>query len=340
MTQELGELLATIPPGPVPDPADLERLLATCWHGFKSDDGGMTGDKLLGRMEEVVWKPPLLSFTIERHGGTVMGSSRVTLQKWTLNLENKTARCDEARVQQPHARQPRLDVGPLADEVATAILHRQKDGRLQWYKGRLVRVLIDRVLPDGSAVTQTLAGRRKRFREALRERLALVGWEEFGRHCYKPRRAVKHEQVVVKVGDFEAEVDVELAPLIKELAKANIVTVVSCQENRPGVAWIMFLSVDDLAEFVNIVAKYDPEEGSLYQRASLAAEEGCWEYTLCPEDTAMNLNFIDEEGVLEECHEGQPCFYFHPSIQFPRTDLPTLLDQMMRHNEWTKATGD
>jgi hypothetical protein len=29
----------------------------------------MTGDKLLDRMEKVVWEPPVLTFTIERHGG-------------------------------------------------------------------------------------------------------------------------------------------------------------------------------------------------------------------------------------------------------------------------------
>jgi hypothetical protein len=43
-----------------------------------------------------------------------------------------------------------------------------------------VRVLVGKVLPDGSAVAQTLAGRRKRFREALRDRLAVEGWQEVG----------------------------------------------------------------------------------------------------------------------------------------------------------------
>jgi hypothetical protein len=41
-----------------------------------------------------------------------------------------------------------------------------------------VRVLVGKVLAGGSAVAQTLAGRRKRFREALRERLAAEGWLE------------------------------------------------------------------------------------------------------------------------------------------------------------------
>jgi hypothetical protein len=75
--------LATLPPGPISDPAALERLLAACWDEFTGDYGGMEGYKLLGRMEDVTWGPPVLSFSVERHGGTVMGSSRAELQGWS-----------------------------------------------------------------------------------------------------------------------------------------------------------------------------------------------------------------------------------------------------------------
>ncbi len=47
-----------------------------------------------------------------------------------------------------------------------------------------IRVLIGKFLPDSSAVAQTLAGRRKRLRAALRERLAMEGWREVGLHVY------------------------------------------------------------------------------------------------------------------------------------------------------------
>jgi hypothetical protein len=131
MTLALHRFLAASPPA-IPDPATLERLLAACWHEFKGDDGGMTGQKLLGRMEEVVWQPPILSFTVERHGGTVMGSSRASLQQWRLDLDKKTARCEERRFRQVRERQPRLDVEALAEEVASRILRQQADGRLRW----------------------------------------------------------------------------------------------------------------------------------------------------------------------------------------------------------------
>ena len=182
--QKLRDFLASTPPGPIPDPGDLERLLAACWHEFDGDDGGMTGDKLLGRMEGVVWKPPGLCFTVERHGGTVKGSSRATLQEWRLDMDKNTARCEERRFRQVRVRQPRFGVVPLAEEVASAICQRRDDQRLKWHEDGRVRVLIGKVLPDGSAVAQTLAGRRRRFRVALRVRLAAEGWQEVGVHVY------------------------------------------------------------------------------------------------------------------------------------------------------------
>jgi hypothetical protein len=138
----------------------------------------------------------ILTFKIERHGGTVLGSSRATLQEWKLDLDKKTAWCEERRFRQVHAPQPRLDVRALAEEVSSLVLHRQGDGRVRWYGDGRVRVLVGKVLPDCSAVAQTLVGRRKRFRQALRERLAGEGWQEVGLHVYA-RGNVAAAQVVV-----------------------------------------------------------------------------------------------------------------------------------------------
>jgi hypothetical protein len=118
------------------------------------------------------------------------------LQEWKLDLDKKTAWCDERRFRQVHAPQPRLDVRALAEEVANLILRHQEDDRLRWYEDGRVRVLVGKVLPDGSAATQTLAERRKLFRQALRERLAAEGWQEVGLHGYA-RGNVAAGQVVV-----------------------------------------------------------------------------------------------------------------------------------------------
>jgi hypothetical protein len=72
----------------------------------------------------------------------------------------------------------------LIDEIANAFLQRQADRRLRWYGGGRVRVLIGKVLPDGSAVAQTLDGRRMPFRQALPQRLATEGWAEVGANVF------------------------------------------------------------------------------------------------------------------------------------------------------------
>ena len=66
------ELLANVPPGPVAGGLGLDHALAGCWEGFRgSDEGGMESYKLLRRMENVWWQPSILTFNIERHGGTL-----------------------------------------------------------------------------------------------------------------------------------------------------------------------------------------------------------------------------------------------------------------------------
>ena len=71
---DLKSFLSDRPPGAINHPSShLDSLLADCWSQFSGDDGCMSGDKLIGRMESVKWNSPHLTFTIERHGGTFMG---------------------------------------------------------------------------------------------------------------------------------------------------------------------------------------------------------------------------------------------------------------------------
>jgi hypothetical protein len=189
MIDRLRALLDTISPGPISDTGKLDRALADTWDEFQAG-GGMKAHKLLGRMEDVLWEPPLLTFTIERHGATMLGSSRATLQEWAVDLDTETATFAETRYRQLRPMSPRLDVRPLAEEVASLILGRAEDDRIHRYEDGRVRVRVGKILPEGSAVKQTLAARRKRFRAALVERLAAEGWRPCGVNVYArgPRR--------------------------------------------------------------------------------------------------------------------------------------------------------
>jgi hypothetical protein len=155
--EALVQYLRTMPRGRIDDSQELESLLATCWYELDSG-GGMSGGKLAGRMEMVVWNPPALCFVIERHGGTVMGSSHAELQHWRVDVEAGTATLCKVGHRQLRPMQPRLDVEPLAEEIAAQIVGQRMDDRLQWYKDGRVRVLIIKILPD-SGVKQTREGR-------------------------------------------------------------------------------------------------------------------------------------------------------------------------------------
>jgi hypothetical protein len=188
--QDLRNFLGTIPPGPIPDTAELLFRLAPCWGSFiGSEDEAMTGEKLYGRMEQVTWEPPHLCFIIERHGETAVGSTYATLQGWTLDVETRSASCGRVGRRQVIPRQPNLNVHPLVEEIAQLILHRTKDPRLTWNTNGRVTVRIGKIQglqADWTTAKQTLTGRRTRFRDRLTELLRLAGWQCIRPNVYAP----------------------------------------------------------------------------------------------------------------------------------------------------------
>lgn len=184
--QKLLEYLSSLPTGSLSDTTNLEVLLSSCWNelGQSTDTHNMAGDKLIGRMESVVWEPPILSFIIERHGGTVGGSSRAELHGWSVNVETQVASCSIKGHRQLYPMEPRFDVKPIAEEVAQAILDHLSDTRLRWNKDGSVRISVNDILP--SSCERTYVGRRKRLLCAVEERLFKVGWRKIRTNVYAP----------------------------------------------------------------------------------------------------------------------------------------------------------
>lgn len=181
-TDMLAAYFSSLPPGPIADTQFLEGKLANCWDELAGDSGGMTAKKLFGRMEDVCWQPPLLTFTIERHGGFCLGASRAELQKWEVDIEAMTAGIAGNSYRQIATRSAAFNAKPVAEEVAALIKAGKKDPRLKWISPTEVRVQVGLILPGDSAVKQTLAGRRRRFREELESAMAGTAWRELGRH--------------------------------------------------------------------------------------------------------------------------------------------------------------
>lgn len=175
--EQLASYLSGLPAGTSPDQTLTEELLASCWDQLEGgEQQGMAGHKLRGRTEQLEWDPPVLRFRIERHGATVLGSTRAELHDWQINVGNGTASCAPAGQRQLRRRQAPLDVNPIAVEVVELIRAGEEDEHLSWAARDRVRVEIGKILPAGSAGKETLAGRRKRLRNALDERLRTEGW--------------------------------------------------------------------------------------------------------------------------------------------------------------------
>jgi hypothetical protein len=182
MNQAVNDLhayLENVAPGQIRQPSGLDELLAQAWPSLcVGDTRGMEPYKLFGRMEEIEWHPPKLSFVIERHGGTVQGSSRAELQKWSIDTSTWRATCVPHGYRQLCPMSPRLDVRPLVAEIAGIICGGGDDSRVKWIgvSRNEVRVQIAAIIPD-EGPAQTVAGRRKRFRKRLEETLAEHRWQ-------------------------------------------------------------------------------------------------------------------------------------------------------------------
>ena len=146
----------------------------------------MKAYKLLGRTEKMEWNPPLLTFNLARHGGTVRGSTRAEIQSWTINIETGTASMASSGSRQLQARDQNWDAEPVARELVELIIAEQKsDPRLIWNPQGHARPHIGSIVPVGSK--QTREGRSRRLWAALIAELLPHGWLKVGNHFEKTK---------------------------------------------------------------------------------------------------------------------------------------------------------
>lgn len=177
----LRRVLMAMPPGNITEKSQIkkiEEVLSTCWDIFSgASEIKMEGYKIVGRMEEVVWEPPFVSFKIERHGRTVNASTRADIHQWILDVERATAKRKDAGFRQLYPMDKRFNAKLAASEIVELILSGVEDPRLDWSENRqIVKVKIGMVVPDGNAKS-TAVGRRKRFREECGQLLNEHGWK-------------------------------------------------------------------------------------------------------------------------------------------------------------------
>lgn len=177
MMKLLRDLLSTMPPGHMSDGDCLQVLaeLSQCWESIPGSEVKSTTADKLRRAEEVCWTPPILSFSLERHGGTVLGSSRASLHYWEVDTEQPEARIVKTSARQLSPKAQVMDIEKMANEIATLILNGVDDRRVTWLEDRQrVQVNIGEVIPESNP--QTTQGRRKRFRVVLASLMSEANW--------------------------------------------------------------------------------------------------------------------------------------------------------------------
>lgn len=149
-----------------------------------------------------------------------------------------------------------------------------------------------------------------------------------------------HPTVKVTFRDLEAEIDVEIAPLIQEIWYMGLKTYNSCQDNPEGWVWIEFGHAKHAEIFLNVIAFYESAIDSLYNRirqqwrySNGKWPEGCWEYTVHPLDYSIILEKSGDDQFTER-QELPPKFHFRFSIRFPKKDLETILSRVKNYNLW------
>jgi hypothetical protein len=157
-------------------------LLSGCWESLAGGtETNMRAEKLW-RIEEPSWAPPILEFSIERHGQTVNGSSRATVYRWSVNLETGEAGIIGEKRRQIYAMDKRLDVKPIAQSLADAIIAGKPDARIIINKDGSVRLKIGEIIP--ATYKETTAARRNRLRARLSTILDPHGWKELRANVY------------------------------------------------------------------------------------------------------------------------------------------------------------
>lgn len=166
--------------------------LAECWECFDGHHLERMEARKLDRAEKVRWEPPELTFTIERHGGTVLGSTRGELQHWCIDVMQARVFVSTSGHRQLTPAAKPLKLEATADDVARVVRDGSDDERVRWDQQRTKATVnvsqalaqLERQEGNRSHSEQTRAGRAKRLQRMIDDRLRPVGWRHLGRNVF------------------------------------------------------------------------------------------------------------------------------------------------------------
>jgi len=152
------------------------KLLTGCWSLLRGSGDQKTFSNKIPRIENLQWNDPVLAFKLERHGRTINNSSRHDLHFWEVNLNHSSAKIVRHGHRQDKKMSPRFDAKACAQKIATLIINKTTDKKLNWNTNKDYVVLnISEIVPG--SVPQTNQERRKRFKKELKSIMLDTEWE-------------------------------------------------------------------------------------------------------------------------------------------------------------------
>ncbi len=139
-----------------------------------SDDQNTWANKLHRLERPTIEQDGCITFQLERHGGTVNGSTRAHLHTWQVNLTKKTATITRHGHRQLQATK-RWDYKTAAHEILAVVEAGQQHQAVSWIKEFThFQLTLNKVVPGGAQ--QTVTSRNRRFKEFFIKEAADQGW--------------------------------------------------------------------------------------------------------------------------------------------------------------------
>lgn len=135
---------------------------------------------------------------------------------------------------------------------------------------------------------------------------------------------IDHETVEIYNPFFKEkiQIDVAISELISLLWDIDIMTLNSCQENKPGIIWIEF-PFFEADRFLNIIC--NKHFDSVYNGIMQNDIDSNWKFDVSVDDMSEYINEKDEIDV-----KGSPQITFNLSVRFPIKKYTMILNRVKK----------
>ena len=130
---------------------------------------------------------------------------------------------------------------------------------------------------------------------------------------------------------YKTEVDLDIDRLIKEMEKADLCTLCSCQKSRESDYFcVNFPSFYEVTQFLRIAAKNEKNSNSLYEHI-FVPEKISWNYEVQAVDVSVYLNDTDLKSNDDESEDSY-VVDFEFCVLIPESDYDAVLASLQNYN--------